>query len=248
MWNLLQPPTTTFDYGKIPPGRGSAKDVRQNFQVKGDTLLTSAQSKQLAVLAGLEEVDYVLQDEKWVASSLNDAGSFKKAILQEIGTVEMARQVLHGDAPNFLIISSTSKIQALNEEFNMLLQLLPTAGRVYALLMDENQDMSSQNFLQRALKLQQCLGVRPQKLMQADKMVTSMQRGKHYQAWIVTTTHQSRNAMASVQYKLLRMLEPGLEPDTVLFEAEKPSKLMMALQYHKKWEELGGPFLHIRGG
>ena len=114
--------------------------------------------------------------------------------------------------------------------------------------MDETQDMSSQNFLQRALKLQQCLGVRPQKLMQADKMVTSMQRGKHYQAWIVTTTHQSRNAMASVQYKLLRMLEPGLEPDTVLFEAEKPSKLMMALQYHKKWEELGGPFLHIRRG
>ena len=43
--------------------------------------------------------------------------------------------------------------------------------------------------------------------------------------------------MASVKFKLLRMLEPGLEPDTVLFEAEKPSKLMMALQYHKKWEE-----------
>ena len=43
--------------------------------------------------------------------------------------------------------------------------------------------------------------------------------------------------MASVQYKLLRMLELGLGPATVLFEAEKPSKLMVALQYHKKWED-----------
>ena len=83
--------------------------------MKGDTILTSAELKQLAVLASFEEVDCVQQDEKWVASGFDDARSFKKAILQEIGTVEMARQVLHGDAPNILIISSTSEIQALNE-------------------------------------------------------------------------------------------------------------------------------------
>ena len=73
-------------------------------------------------------------------------------------------------------------------------------------------------------------------MYQADRLLTSIKRATHYQVWVAVSTHVSQCSQAMVQYKLLRMMDPGHDPVSYLFEPEETPAMMMAIQYHKTWE------------
>ena len=60
-----------------PKGHRSAKEIIKEYSLTGDTILTTTESRQPAILAGMDEVDYVIQEEVWVQEGIEDAKMYK---------------------------------------------------------------------------------------------------------------------------------------------------------------------------
>ena len=221
-----------------PVGHRSAKEITKEYTLTGDTILTTTESRQLAILAGMDEVDYIIQEEVWVQEGIVDAKMYKPGIMNALQSVEMGRKIFFGDSPSILVVGHSDKMTEMNSVVQQLIKFVPTLGNLFMVVLfgEGASDMDSAKFLSRALSLQQSLQQRPAKMYQADRLLTSVKRATHYQAWVAVSTHVSRSSQATVQYKLLRMMDPGHDPVSYLFESEEAPAMMMAIQYHKTWE------------
>ena len=122
-------------------GRSSA-DTRAMDNTSGDDVPVPADSKQLSMLAGIEDADYFLQNEFVLrngTSITEKAPSYQLTSFEKWDTRTIER-TFRGRKPYVVVYASMAEIGVTNAAVQRLTEALPDIGKITVVLLKDIQD------------------------------------------------------------------------------------------------------------
>lgn len=207
-------------------------------QSKADIpVLLTADSKQLAHVMRLEDINFVIQDAKFLDEGLDAVVHLESEKVLQAATTPALQKMIYGVAPNVLFVAEWGDAK-VNTVLNHLVSNHAKLGELVVVLLRQSQAEPEQPFIQRAFAATEKLHISARMLMTTDRPVGSAVRATSYQPWVWKTTHASRNSSQQPTYKMIPMMNPGHDPTVKVFSPDMDCvHSQMAVQYHIQWED-----------
>lgn len=207
-------------------------------QPAGDVpVLLSADSKQLAHVMRFDDINFVIQGDRFLDDGLDAVVHLELDKVLKAATTPALQKMIYGVTPNVLLIAEWGD-EKVNTVLNHLTSNHAKLGELVVVLLRQAHAEPEQPFIQRAFAATEKLQISARMIMTTDRSVGSAVRATTYQPWVWKTTHASRNSAQQPIYKMVPMMNPGHDPTVKIFDPDQECvRSQMALQYHLQWEE-----------
>ena len=211
----------------------NAKDFLKKYSTPDMEILSKTDSEQLLVLAGLDDHDFVVQNERYLSSGLDLSMGFSMRFdgLKELNTPQKARVVFRGDEPELLCVTVKRSFADDMKCVKTLLNHLPT-WRILDVVLLDSADSALGDGSKVLLK---DLPFTPDRAIKAERAVCSPGLGTEFFPWVFRITSTSNSGHKQPKLRILKLLEKGRSPKELVFEEPEMPKNLYAIQSHVAW-------------
>lgn len=227
-------------------GRMSTEDFRMKHAPSPTPVLNRMDGRQMVALTGLKNVDYVIQDEMILSNTQGMDFDEAKPITLEgalaLDSIAKARMVFHGDEVDIAIAGRRENIGKLHHAYRHVLKVLPTVRGIWLVLIDPE----TRTLVEGALDLIKRHPENPRKILLMDRQMMQVHPSQaSVNMWAIHADNPSRNSCKQPDFKLLKLMESGIDPNTYICKMPDLKPGYFAIQSHKEWTDSLLKFLAI---
>ena len=211
----------------------NAKDFLKKYGTPDKEILTTTDSEQLVVLAGLDEHDYVVHNELYLNAGLDPHIGFLMRFdgVKDLNPTQKAETLLGGDEPMLMCVTVKRNFGNDMKMVRLLLSFLPAWSTLDVVLL-KSADVALGEGSRTLLK---ALGMNPPKIIKSERSVSSIGMGTKIFPCSFRVTSTSNQSGKFPTMKTVKLLEKGRSPkDLVLEEPEMPANVFV-VQSHVSW-------------
>ena len=205
----------------------------------GDPVLLPAESKHLAYNSLIYQSQFLVQDKLYLNAGIDPQKSYTLASVLAVDTTLGMQRVFSGNSPSNVIVGPEADKDQMIRVADCVARLHTTLVQLSIVILSPPEGLDDANFILSAIEVHNGLRewVNPERIWRADRVVSSTVMACQLPPWVVVSTPTSRATTRRPAYKKFSLMTPGHDPTVDWFAPVDVLQKMLAIMFHKQWEQ-----------
>ena len=149
------------------------------------------------------------------------------------------QRLFWGNSPSIVNVGPEADKEQMFWAADCIARLHMTLVQLSVVIMSPPEGLDAANFILSAIEVHKRLpeSVNPERIWRADRVVSSTAMACQWLPWVVVSTPTSRVTTRRLGYKKFSLMTPGHDPTMDWFTPLQVPQKMLAIMFHKQWEQ-----------
>ena len=205
----------------------------------GDPVLLPAESKQLAYDSLIDQSQFLVQDKLYLHAWIDPQKSYTLASVLAVDTTPGMQRVFWGNSPSTVIVGPEADKDQMFRVADCVARLHTALVQLSVVILSPPEGLDDANFILSAIEFHKGLpeSINPERIWRAYRVVSRTAIACQSLPRVVVSTPPSRVTTRRPAYKKFSLMTPGQDPTVDWFTPVDVPQKMLAIMFHKQWEQ-----------